>query len=557
MRLGEQDTRSGKVTNALLRVGLGLAIFAVGLAAGSQGWPHTVAQQVGAVRERLANGPSADRIPVMTVDMAFEAYSVLLEQREQALDAGVYLSSQEGFVPAALRLGDTAVEVAMQLKEGTARNLGPNDKWAFELHVAGDSPPGELEFDRFFLQDPASSSWLSQWAFSEAMQSEGLMAARYRFVRLILNGDDRGVYALQEGYGTSLTGSQGHPPGVIVAFDTAPLWRAVAQFGGKPEAAFADPVTNLSLQDFRALGIETLSLTTSVDVGEGDPAAEKGRALSLLYALQNGQRPASEVFDADQYGRFLALVDLWGATQATSPLHLRYYYSAGDDHLEPIIVDAQALGSDDRLSLAATFADPRIQIAYVQEAARISQPAYLEEVEEQLTARWLRLNDALQRDLPYPRPPWDELAERQAMLRQSLNPAHPILAYELSAAETDRAVLRIDIANAINLPVDILGFDIAGATFLGVDQVQVASASTEILDGFGDGIVLRAAALAGPSTLRFTQFRLPLDTMYSVDSEADFNQDLDIRVAIRILGLEDIHMIPVSLELTSSVEVQP
>jgi len=553
MKLGEQNTRSGKVTNALLRVGLGLAIFAVGIAAGSQGWTGTVARQVEAIGERLANGPRADRIPAMTVDMAFEAYSVLLEQREQALDAGVYLSSQEGFVPAAVRLGDTAVEVQMQLKEGTAQNLGPNDKWAYELRVAGDMPPGELEFDRFFLQDPASNNWLSQWAFSEAMQSEGLMAARYRFVRLIFNGDDRGVYALQEGHGNSLTASQGHPPGVIVAFDTAPLWKAVAHFDGKPEAAFADPVSNLSLQDFRALGIETLGLTTSVDMG--DPMAEKGRALSLLYALQTGQRSASEVFDAGQYGRFLALADLWGATHATSPLHLSYYYSAGDDHLEPVIVDAQALSSDDRLSLAATFADPHIQMAYAQKAARISQPAYLEQVERLLTAPWLRLNDALRRDLPDLEPPWDELAERQAMQRQSLNPGQPILAYERSSAEMDRGTLRIDIANAINLPVEILGFDLAGATFLDADQVQVASTSTEVLEGFGDGIVLRAAALAGPSTLRFTQFGLPLDRIHSVDSEADFSQGLDTRVAVRLLGMEDIHLVPVSLELITSTEI--
>ncbi|MCJ7551869.1 MAG: hypothetical protein MUQ30_19540, partial [Anaerolineae bacterium] len=174
MRLGEHSTRSGKITRALLWVGLGLAIFAVGLAAGSQGWTDTVARQIDAIGERLTDAPRADRIPVMTVDMAFEAYNVLLEQREQALAAGVYLSSQDGYVPAAVRLGDTAVEVQMQLKEGTAQNLGPNDKWAYELRVAGDVPPGELEFDRFFLQDPASNNWLSQWVFAEAMQSEGL-----------------------------------------------------------------------------------------------------------------------------------------------------------------------------------------------------------------------------------------------------------------------------------------------------------------------------------------------------------------------------------------------
>ena len=76
-------------------------------------------------------------------------------------------------------------------------------------------------------------------------------------------------------------------------------------------------------------------------------------------------------------GRFLALVDLWGATEAVSLVNLRYYYRAADGRLEPIGFNGNPLSSNGRVPLTATYHDPDLQAAYVRAAQEMSQSEYL------------------------------------------------------------------------------------------------------------------------------------------------------------------------------------
>ena len=231
----------------------------------------------------------------------------------------------------------------------------------------------------FYLIDPADNNWLNEWAFSQALQREGILAARYHFVQLTFNGENKGIYAVQEGFGSELPLGQGRPEGVMVEYDARRLWQSIAYFDGNGAAALEDPVANLTASDFQFFEVDTFrDATIANDVAL---SAQKDNAIGLLRGLQNGELTAAQVFDVALYGRFLALTDLWGATQGTSLVNLRYYYHPGNGRLEPIGFNANALGVTDRLSLAASYNDPALQTAYVQAAAHFSQPEYLAELE--------------------------------------------------------------------------------------------------------------------------------------------------------------------------------
>jgi hypothetical protein len=133
---------------------------------------------------------------------------------------------------------------------------------------------------------------------------EGLLAPRYSFVNLVFNGDDWGIYALQEGFGAELISSQDRQPGVVVEFDAQRLWESVRYFEGEAEAAVQDPVTNLQAYDFQQFEVDTFRDAAIAD----DPvlSAQKDTAIGLLRGLQNGELAAADVFDVEQYGRFLA-----------------------------------------------------------------------------------------------------------------------------------------------------------------------------------------------------------------------------------------------------------
>lgn len=521
-------------------IGALVLAFIIGLLAGGQGW-HQVLHYLRSVPARVVQSVApAEDLPTLVVDMNFAAYSDILGQRERALQTGVYIPSARDFVTATIQMNGASIPVRMRLLEGPSDRLGEDEKWGFEVRTRGNHRLFDMQ--RFYLSDPAANNWLNQWAFSRTLERESILVARYQFVRLVFNGEPRGIYALQEGFADELVVAQGRPQGVIVKFDTDLLWESIAHFGGDAQAATADPIVNMAGTDFQYFEVDTFR--TETIARDPELSAQKDAAIGLLRALQTGELQASEVFDVEKYGRFLALVDLWGATQGTSLVNMRYYYNPTSARLEPIGFNANPLGSDTRLSLAATYDDPLLQAAYVREASRISQPGYVEQLQVELEPEFRRLQQAISAEHRESEPPWDKLRRRQQHIRLSLDPVQPVFAYLGSPEMATMGTLRIDVGNILNLPVEIVGLDINGATFLPADRRWLQEESAGLLTDHVDRIVLRAFDAARAPVIRYAHFDIPLAEIHRLDSELDFMQELDVQVATRILGLPTTHLTP-------------
>lgn len=538
MKIGQPPTTKAARQNRLWLAALAL-VFIVGLIVGGQEW--------GALLSDLLSLPSqigqaiapAPELPTLILDVGFDSYTDLVAQREQALQDGVYIPSGHDFITATVRLDDSIIPIKMRLLEGIAAYLD-DDKWGFEVRTRQGRQL--LGMQRFYLADPAANNWLAGWAFARALERERVLAARYRFVQLILNGDDLGVYGLQEGFADDLLAAQDRPGGVIVRFDPDPLWESIARFQGSPQAAYADPVTNLSPGNFQYLEVDTFR--EAAISRDPELAAQRDKAVGLLRALQSGELAASQVFDADQYGRFLALADLWGATQAISPVNLRYYYNSTSARLEPIGFNGNPLASAARISLDAAYGDPAIQAVYAQEAWRISQPEYLDRLEEELGPELASLQRAVGAQGEQVQLPWDELRDRQTRILGSLDPGQPVFAYLGPPTLTMSGTMRIYVANVLNLPVEIVGFDIGGAAFLPADRSWLQGEPGDLLTGDADRVVLRALDASRPAMLHYVCFDLPLAEIHRLDSDLDFMQEVEIKVAAQIPGLPATHLTP-------------
>lgn len=518
-----------------------MLIFILGIIVGVQGWHKNIAHSMRSIPTLISRvaAPPED-LPTLIVDMEFTAYNQLLSQREQALEAGVSISSDGDFVTATTQWDNNTIPISIRLPSGTTTYMGADERWAFEVRTQDDLEL--LGMQRFYLVDPAINNWLNQWAFARVLEQEGILVARYQFVRLIFNGRDWGIYALQEGFGSEFLTAQGRQEGVIVEFDTDLLWESIAHFQGDQQAAITDPVANLSAADVQYFEVDAFRDATI----DRDPglSAQRERAIGLLRALQTGQLPASAVFDAQQYGRFLALVDLWGATESTSLVNLRYYYNPVSEQLEPIGFNGNPLSTVERLSLTAAYGDPVLQAAYVEQALRISQPGYLDHLQAELEPEIQHLQYTMRAqaedgDLTLP---WDELRQRQEQIRCSLDPVQPIFAYMGSPDQSMSGTLGIDVGNILNLPVEIVGFDINGATFLPAEREGLSDESVELLTDHTDAIILRALDVTQPPVIRYVHFDIHLADIQRLDSEIDFMQELEIRVVTRILGLSTTHL---------------
>lgn len=542
MKIGQQQTsptRSFITRNVGWLAGLALA-FAIGLAVGDQGWQRA-AQVLCSIQARVAQlAPSFDdsALPSLAVDMDGDLYyNGILDQRQRAIEAGVLIPSRRDFMTATISAGGATIPVRMRLAPGPATRLGDEDKWGFEVRTRQNQQL--LGMQRFYLQDPAANNWLNLWAFASALEREGVLTARCRFVRLTFNGADRGIYTLQQGFSGELLAAQGRPEGVIIRFDTDLLWESIAHFGGDAQAAYADPIANLSASDLQFFEIDAWRDAAIAR----DPAlsTQRERAIGMLRALQTGDLKASQVFDVERYGRFLALVDLWDASEAISLVNLHYAYDPSSDRLEPIGFSANPLASDARLPLAATYYDSAMQAAYVREAWRISQPEYLEQLHVDLQPELQRLQQAVRVEHEAA-PPWESLRARQEAMRRSLNPIQPVFAYLGPPTLTTSGAVRIDVGNVLNLPVEIVGFDVHGGTFLPAERGWLQDDYIQLLTDDADKVILRPLDPAQAPVIRYARFHIPLAEIHRLDSELEFTHELDIQVATRILGLPATHL---------------
>ena len=486
------------------------------------------ASEVSLLRWLPRRGPVAEPSQTLRVDLPFEDYSALLEQRDRALAAGVVLTQVDDFLPAVVRVDDEVVDARLRLVEGPTDRLGADGQWPFEVRVRDEATL--LGMQRFSLLAPEAVGGEARIALNRAMRHEGILVAPISWVRLVFNGDDRGVYAMQAGLTDALPASQDRPGGVVLGFDADRFWQQVAGFQGDLSLALADPILELE-------GLHYLEADAFGDTAiERDPLLEAQRdaALAQLHHLQARTRPAGEVVNVDRYARFLALVDLWGLPQLASPLNLGLAYEPESGLLEPVAAGG-GLGAwtDTRLDLGATYGDPHVQVAYARAATRMSSREYLDELRS-------TLGDGTDPAL------WDSLAERQALILGSLTPARPVFAYLAEPTKGTFGVLRVGIANVTRLPLEIQGFDINGLLFIDMDPGWQLDGQALRLASM-DGVVLQA--YSADDGIRYAHFDIPLTA--TLDDRIDPNEGLDVSVVARVAGAEDNSLTPVPVGLPS------
>lgn len=401
-------------------------------------------------------------LPVVYVDVAARHFRKIEAKREEALRRGYLFASDGDLVPATMRSDGRTIRVRLRPKGDMTDHLGTH-KWSFRVHVRGDDHVYGMR--RFSLQHPETRNYLSEWAWLENLRREGVLALRYRFVRVVVNGVPRGVYALEEFPSSELLESQGRREGVLLTLDEADHWERWERFG---TADF------IRMGWYRDAPIDLRRASRLA----GDPvlSRERDAAVALLRALQKGDRPASEIFDSRLLGRFLALTELWEAEHTIYWNNVQFYYNPVTGRLEPIGFDGNAqLETSRGLHAPAhdwtawALRDPEVARAYVSELDRVAGPEYLDRLRRDLAEPYEALRLALYREFPAVRTgdPWRELERSQDRIRRSLQVSSHILAFAEEVPEGTepplQSAVRVEVQNVLSLPVEVLEFVLDGS----------------------------------------------------------------------------------------------
>ncbi len=263
--------------------------------------------------------------PQLLLDIEHEAFQRLAFKRKQALQLSQLVKSDDDFVSAEVRYNDQKHKVKIRLKGDLIDHLA-KDKWSFRVKLKGDKT---LEGMRIFsLQDPATRNGAAEWVMQKLAQDMGLISLRYQFVRLILNGKDWGIYALEEHFDKRLIENNQRREGPILRFDENAFWARSRQD------------KNFDVESYLTAPVTTFAPKRLLNKPQQQVLFDMGK--TNLLKFRESELATSDIFDVQQLATYTALSDLTGAWHGNRWHNRRWYFNPISYKLEPIVFDNDA-----------------------------------------------------------------------------------------------------------------------------------------------------------------------------------------------------------------------
>lgn len=291
------------------------------------------AQQIGlksalkkAGKSYLANNKkisSEDTLPVLDLQIKFKHYHKLLQDRNEAIEKGLLATVEKHTVPAEVKYGDKKYKANIRLKGDMVDHI--LDKyWSYRI----DIKKGERLFgmSRFSVQHPRARDFHSEKLIFDQLQANDILTTRYQYIRFFLNGEDYGVYALEEHFTKDLLESQKRKEAPIIKFDETLGWHGfpVDNWHG-PQTAKVDYFSKKRIHENPVL------------------KEQSANAVALMRGFVEGKLKVKQVFDMKKMADYMAILELWDVMHGFVWNNLRFYYNPYVAKLEPLAYDLTAI----------------------------------------------------------------------------------------------------------------------------------------------------------------------------------------------------------------------
>lgn len=404
---------------------------------------------------------------VIYLDIKFEDFQKLRDKKNEAVKIGNLFSSDEDFVPAQIRYNNDVIKVKIRLKGDLADHWGDEKLWSFRVAIREDKTIFGMK--KFSLQRPSTRDYLNEWYLHKFVEYFGLPALRYDFVHLYVNGDNLGIYAIEEHFGKELIEHNELREGLVIRFDDMLCWY-------KDHLLGCDEIYTTS-------PIETFSLGSIQD--DEVLMNQFNKARNLLEGFRRRELKTSQVFDIKKVAKLFAVGDLFGYSHFLAYANMRIYYNPVTSKLELIAYDNQAITElstsygligagkkiegeiglldDNFFTDNFFFSDKEFFTEYINALEEISDKRYLDEFFANVDEEADEKLDILHKTYPaYSFEYKPVLYNNQEYIRYMLN---PIKAVQVYTDEINENILTLQIGNIHVLPIEIVDVN-AGDTVL-------------------------------------------------------------------------------------------
>ncbi|WP_114787286.1 CotH kinase family protein [Vibrio tetraodonis] len=256
-------------------------------------------------------------LPTVRVDITYPNWSLLVKDRETAFNQG-FIPVNRSEVKARIYSDNRVLDAKVRLQGDLLDHVNGVNRWSLKFKV--DNKQALFSSRRFALISPHVRINHGPTLFAETMKLAGfdIISPRYTPVNVIVNGEEWGVMYHEQGFGQDLLAINKRTEGLIVRLDLAEQ----KDTDGKVHRIFKPRV------------LQRNTIVNSTALGY-----QRQIALSLIGDFINGKRDASDVFDSQRLGQYLAVIDTWGAWHGLAWNNWRWYYNPHTAKLEPIQSD--------------------------------------------------------------------------------------------------------------------------------------------------------------------------------------------------------------------------
>ncbi|PCH69135.1 MAG: hypothetical protein COC01_02280 [Bacteroidetes bacterium] len=263
-------------------------------------------------------------LETLELDISDEIYADFLNKRLKAIQRGIILKEEKSFVTATLTSREKTNDVSIRFKGDWPDHLNTM-KWSFRVKFdSGEEWNGMQEFS---LQAPVTRGYLHEWVYHQLLKQEGVLAPKYGFVNLKVNGISKGIMAYEEHFSSDFIADNNLPASVILKFEEEEMWKVRSTNNGKDGDVPVFVNSKIECYDARKLSRND-SLNTYFN-----------EAKKLLTELKEAQTPVSQIFDIEQLSKFYALIDLTNAFHSLIWHNNKFYYHPKTKKILPIGYD--------------------------------------------------------------------------------------------------------------------------------------------------------------------------------------------------------------------------
>ena len=447
---------------------------------------------IGAAIKGLAYLPLPYEVPInymkglisrpdrIVIDIKNQDFQKLAYLRQVALKKGKIVTEEGSYVRARITTNGKSVKAKIRLKGDVVNHL-QGDKWSLRVKVTGNDSIFGMK--RLSIQDPKRSGYIFEWILHQLYKYEGLISLRYKFVDVVINGKNMGVYALEESFSKELIENNKRREGPILKWDESHLWDGSSDNPGSAKSE-ADIFFCSDIDIFRA------NKTLSSDVLRTNYHI----ARQLMENFRNSKIELAEIFDVKQLATLYALTNLSCSNHALRWKNIRFYYNPITNKLEPIGYNAYSeqrwlgtLGTGYNLLWENNFvlfstAVPQYQnlilknedfmSLYMKTLERMSNKAYLDRFFQHIDGDLKEKLSILYRDYPGFVFNKKDYYTNQKLIYEMLNPSIPAkLKIVRDNKSSGNENIKFLVANTGFLPIELVSLHISTSSKADIYQL--------------------------------------------------------------------------------------